>query len=87
MGWMDDEAPGAPRERGGRVTSASGTTQRVLARGDTWACAVRQDCPSDRQMGRLADQADQEPPVTGERTCFLTGGDLGAQPVSVPDLR
>lgn len=80
LGWMDDEA--LARTLGtGRVTFYSRSRQAYWRKGDTsghvqWVKRVSLDCDGDA----LLVEVDQVGAAchTGERTCFLTGGDLGA---------
>ena len=80
LGWMDDEA--LARTLGsGRVTFYSRSRQEYWRKGDTSGHVqhvkrVSLDCDGDA----LLVEVDQVGAAchTGERTCFLTGGDLGA---------
>lgn len=80
LGWMDDEA--LARTLGsGRVTFYSRSRQEYWRKGDTSGHVQRVkrvslDCDGDA----LLVEVDQVGAAchTGERTCFLTGGDLGA---------
>jgi phosphoribosyl-AMP cyclohydrolase len=80
LGWMDDEAL-ARTLSSGRVTFFSRSRQEYWRKGDTSGHVQRVkrvslDCDGDallvevEQVGAACH--------TGERTCFLTGGDLGA---------
>lgn len=80
LGWMDDEAL-ARTLTSGRVTFYSRSRQEYWRKGDTsghvqWVKSVSIDCDGDA----LLVEVDQVGAAchTGERTCFITGGDLGA---------
>ena len=80
LGWMDDEAL-ARTLTSGRVTFYSRSRQEYWRKGDTsghvqWVRSVSIDCDGDA----LLVEVDQVGAAchTGERTCFITGGDLGA---------
>ncbi|MEP7763168.1 phosphoribosyl-AMP cyclohydrolase [Sanguibacter sp. 25GB23B1] len=80
LGWMDDEALARTLSTG-RVTFFSRSRQEYWRKGDTsghvqWVKRVSLDCDGDA----LLVEVDQVGAAchTGERTCFLTGGDLGA---------
>lgn len=80
LGWMDDEALSRTLSEG-RVTFYSRSRQEYWRKGDTsghvqWVRSVSIDCDGDA----LLVEVDQVGAAchTGERTCFLTGGDLGA---------
>ncbi|WP_194948042.1 phosphoribosyl-AMP cyclohydrolase [Actinomyces trachealis] len=80
VGWMDDEALRRTLTEG-RVTFWSRSRQEYWRKGDSsghfqYVKAVSLDCDGDA----LLLQVDQVGAAchTGERTCFLTGGDLGA---------
>lgn len=80
LGWMDDEAL-ARTLTSGRVTFYSRSRQEYWRKGDTsghvqWVKAVSIDCDGDA----LLVEVDQVGAAchTGERTCFITGGDLSA---------
>ncbi|WP_093185022.1 phosphoribosyl-AMP cyclohydrolase [Sanguibacter gelidistatuariae] len=87
LGWMDDEAL-ARTLSSGRVTFYSRSRQEYWRKGDTsghvqWVKAVSIDCDGDA----LLVEVDQIGAAchTGERTCFITGGDLGAVVGSAAD--
>ncbi|ACV08867.1 phosphoribosyl-AMP cyclohydrolase [Jonesia denitrificans] len=80
LGWMDDEALRRTLTEG-RVTFFSRSRQEYWRKGDTSGHiqvvkSVAIDCDGDA----LLVEVDQVGSAchTGERTCFLTGGDLGA---------
>jgi phosphoribosyl-AMP cyclohydrolase len=80
LGWMDDEAL-ARTLTSGRVTFYSRSRQEYWRKGDTSGHVQRVrrvsiDCDGDA----LLVEVDQVGAAchTGERTCFITGGDLGA---------
>lgn len=80
LGWMDDEALSRTLTEG-RVTFWSRSRQEYWRKGDTsghvqWVRSVSVDCDGDA----LLVEVDQVGAAchTGERTCFITGGDLGA---------
>ncbi|GGO97620.1 phosphoribosyl-AMP cyclohydrolase [Actinomyces gaoshouyii] len=80
VGWMDDEALRRTLTEG-RVTFWSRSRQEYWRKGDTsghaqYVKAVSLDCDGDA----LLVEVDQIGAAchTGERTCFTTGGDLGA---------
>ena len=80
VGWMDDEALRRTLEEG-RVTFWSRSRREYWRKGDTsghgqYVKSVHLDCDGDA----LLIEVDQVGPAchTGERTCFLAGGDLGA---------
>lgn len=80
LGWMDDEALSRTLTEG-RVTFWSRSRQEYWRKGDTsghvqWVRSVSIDCDGDA----LLVEVDQVGAAchTGERTCFITGGDLGA---------
>ncbi|PFG33304.1 phosphoribosyl-AMP cyclohydrolase [Sanguibacter antarcticus] len=80
LGWMDDEAL-ARTLSSGRVTFFSRSRQEYWRKGDTSGHIQRVkrvslDCDGDA----LLVEVDQVGAAchTGERTCFLTGGDLDA---------
>ncbi|WP_029069621.1 phosphoribosyl-AMP cyclohydrolase [Jonesia quinghaiensis] len=81
LGWMDDEALRRTLTQG-RVTFYSRSRQEYWRKGDTsghtqHVKSVALDCDGDalliqvHQVGAACH--------TGERTCFIAGGDLGAQ--------
>ena len=78
LGWMDDEALSRTLTEG-RVTFWSRSRQEYWRKGDTsghvqWVRSVSVDCDGDA----LLVEVDQVGAAchTGERTCFITGGDL-----------
>ncbi|WP_235931411.1 MULTISPECIES: phosphoribosyl-AMP cyclohydrolase [Actinomyces] len=80
LGWMDDEALRRTLTEG-RVTFWSRSRQEYWRKGDTsghrqYVRSVSLDCDGDA----LLVEVDQVGAAchTGARTCFLTGGDLGA---------
>lgn len=80
VGWMDDEALRRTLSQG-RVTFWSRSRREYWRKGDTsghyqYVKAVHLDCDGDA----LLVEVDQVGAAchTGARTCFLTGGDLGA---------
>ena len=80
LGWMDDEALSRTLTEG-RVTFYSRSRQEYWRKGDTsghvqWVRSVSIDCDGDA----LLVEVDQVGAAchTGERTCFISGGDLGA---------
>ena len=80
VGWMDDEALRRTLEEG-RVTFWSRSRREHWRKGDTsghaqYVKSVHLDCDGDA----LLIEVDQVGAAchTGERTCFLAGGDLGA---------
>ena len=80
LGWMDDEALHRTLTDG-RVTFWSRSRAEYWRKGDTsghvqHVRSVALDCDGDA----LLVEVDQVGAAchTGERTCFLTGGDLGA---------
>ena len=80
VGWMDDEALRRTLEEG-RVTFWSRSRREYWRKGDTsghhqYVRSVSLDCDGDA----LLIEVDQVGAAchTGERTCFLAGGDLGA---------
>ena len=80
LGWMDDEALRRTLTEG-RVTFWSRSRQEYWRKGDTsghfqYVKSVEIDCDGDA----LLIKADQVGAAchTGEHTCFITGGDLGA---------
>ena len=80
VGWMDDEALRRTLEEG-RVTFWSRSRRGYWRKGDTsghaqYVKSVHLDCDGDA----LLIEVDQVGAAchTGERTCFLAGGDLGA---------
>src|SRR5206468_5826284 len=80
VGWMDDEALHRTLTTG-RCTYWSRSRQEYWVKGDTsghqqWVKSVALDCDGDTVLV----QVDQLGAAchTGERTCFDTGGDLGA---------
>ena len=80
LGWMDDEALSRTLTEG-RVTFYSRSRQEYWRKGDTsghvqWVRSVSVDCDGDA----LLVEVDQVGAAchTGERTCFISGGDLGA---------
>ena len=86
VGWMDDEALRRTLSEG-RVTFWSRSREEYWRKGDTsghaqYVKTVHLDCDGDA----LLIEVDQVGAAchTGERTCFLTGGDLGAQPGERP---
>lgn len=81
VGWMDDEALRRTLTEG-RVTFWSRSRQEYWRKGDTsghaqYVKAASLDCDGDA----LLIQVDQVGAAchTGERTCFASGGDRGAQ--------
>jgi len=86
LGWMDDEALRRTLTEG-RVTFFSRSRGEYWRKGDTsghaqYVRSVAIDCDGDA----LLVQVEQVGAAchTGERTCFLTGGDLGAAVGEVP---
>jgi len=86
VGWMDDEALRRTLSEG-RVTFWSRSREEYWRKGDTsghaqYVKTVHLDCDGDA----LLIEVDQVGAAchTGERTCFLTGGNLGAQPGERP---
>ena len=80
VGWMDDEALRRTLEEG-RVTFWSQSRREYWRKGDTsghaqYVKSVHLDCDGDA----LLIKVDQVGAAchTGERSCFLAGGDLGA---------
>ena len=80
VGWMDDEALRRTLTEG-RVTFWSRSRGEYWRKGDTsghaqYVKSVHLDCDGDA----LLIEVDQVGAAchTGERTCFLAGGDLGA---------
>ena len=80
VGWMDDGALRRTLEEG-RVTFWSRSRREYWRKGDTsghvqYVKSVHLDCDGDA----LLIEVDQVGAAchTGERTCFLAGGDLGA---------
>ncbi|WP_309321634.1 phosphoribosyl-AMP cyclohydrolase [Actinomyces stomatis] len=80
VGWMDDEALRRTLAEG-RVTFWSRSRREYWRKGDTsghaqYVKSVHLDCDGDA----LLIEVDQVGVAchTGERSCFLTGGDLGA---------
>jgi Phosphoribosyl-AMP cyclohydrolase len=80
VGWMDDEALRRTLEEG-RVTFWSRSRREYWRKGDTsghaqYVKSVHLDCDGDA----LLIEVDQVGAAchTGEHTCFLAGGDLGA---------
>ena len=80
VGWMDDEALRRTLAEG-RVTFWSRSRREYWRKGDTsghaqYVKSVHLDCDGDA----LLIEVDQVGAAchTGERSCFLTGGDLGA---------
>ena len=87
VGWMDDEALRRTLTQG-RVTFWSRSRREYWRKGDTSGhaqCvrAVHLDCDGDA----LLVEVDQVGAAchTGERSCFLAGGDLGARSGERPD--
>ena len=87
VGWMDDEALRRTLIEG-RVTFWSRSRREYWRKGDTsghaqYVRAVHLDCDGDA----LLVEVDQVGAAchTGERSCFLAGGDLGARPGERPD--
>ena len=87
VGWMDDEALRRTLTEG-RVTFWSRSRREYWRKGDTsghaqYVRAVHLDCDGDA----LLVEVDQVGAAchTGERSCFLAGGDLGARPGKRPD--
>ncbi|PFG35740.1 phosphoribosyl-AMP cyclohydrolase [Flavimobilis soli] len=86
LGWMDDEALRRTLTEG-RVTFFSRSRDEYWRKGDTsghaqYVRSVAIDCDGDA----LLVQVEQVGAAchTGERTCFITGGDLGAVVGEVP---
>lgn len=86
LGWMDDEALHRTLTSG-RVTFWSRSRQEYWRKGDTsghsqYVKSVSIDCDGDA----LLVEVDQVGAAchTGERTCFLEGGDLGAARADAP---
>lgn len=80
LGWMNDEALRRTLTEG-RVTFWSRSRQEFWRKGDTsghfqYVKEVSIDCDGDALL-ILADQVGAAC-HTGERTCFITGGSLGA---------
>ena len=80
LGWMDDEALHRTLT-GGRVTFWSRSRQEYWRKGDTsghaqYVKSVELDCDGDALLVRV-DQVGAAC-HTGARTCFETGGSLGA---------
>jgi phosphoribosyl-AMP cyclohydrolase len=80
VGWMDDEALHRTLTSG-RVTFWSRSRQAYWRKGDTsgnaqYVRSVAIDCDGDALLVRV-DQVGAAC-HTGERTCFVAGGDLGA---------
>lgn len=80
VGWMNDEALHRTLTEG-RVTFWSRSRQELWRKGDTsghfqYVKSVELDCDGDVVLVK-ADQVGAAC-HTGERTCFITGGDLGA---------
>lgn len=80
VGWMDDEALHRTLTSG-RVTFWSRSRQEYWRKGDTsghvqHVRSVALDCDGDAVLVRV-DQVGAAC-HTGERTCFVAGGDLGA---------
>lgn len=80
LGWMDDEALRRTLSEG-RVTFYSRSRQEYWRKGDTsghfqFVKSIAIDCDGDA----LLVQVDQVGAAchTGERTCFITGGELEA---------
>jgi len=80
LGWMDDEALRRTLAEG-RVTFYSRSRQEYWRKGDTsghyqYVRSIAIDCDGDA----LLIEADQVGAAchTGERTCFITGGELPA---------
>jgi len=87
VGWMDDEALRRTLTEG-RVTFWSRSRREYWRKGDTsghaqYVKAVHLDCDGDAVLVEV-DQVGAAC-HTGEHTCFLAGGDLGAQPGERPD--
>ena len=87
VGWMDDEALRRALAEG-RVTFWSRSRCEYWRKGDTsghaqYVKSVHLDCDGDA----LLIEVDQVGAAchTGERTCFLSGGDLGAYVGERPD--
>ena len=87
VGWMDDEALRRTLVEG-RVTFWSRSRCEYWRKGDTsghaqYVKSVHLDCDGDA----LLIEVDQVGAAchTGERSCFLAGGDLGARPGERPD--
>ena len=87
VGWMDDEALRRTLTEG-RVTFWSRSRREYWRKGDPsghaqYVRAVHLDCDGDA----LLVEVDQVGAAchTGERSCFLAGGDLGARPGKRPD--
>ena len=87
LGWMDDEALSRTLTEG-RVTFYSRSRQEYWRKGDTsghvqWVRSVSIDCDGDA----LLVEVDQVGAAchTGERTCFISGGDLGAVVTGGPE--
>lgn len=84
LGWMDDEALRRTLSEG-RVTFYSRSRQEYWRKGDTsghyqYVRSVSIDCDGDA----LLIEADQIGAAchTGERTCFITGGELPAHVIT-----
>ena len=80
VGWMDDEALHRTLTSG-RCTYWSRSRQEYWVKGDTsghqqWVKSVALDCDGDTVLVRV-DQVGAAC-HTGERTCFDSGGQLGA---------
>ena len=86
VGWMDDEALRRTLTEG-RVTFWSRSRREYWRKGDTsghaqYVKSVHLDCDGDAVLVEV-DQVGAAC-HTGEHTCFLAGGDLGAQPGERP---
>ena len=86
VGWMDDEALRRTLTEG-RVTFWSRSRREYWRKGDTsghaqYVKSVHLDCDGDAVLVEV-DQVGAAC-HTGEHTCFLAGGDLGAQPGGRP---
>ncbi|MFW0179171.1 phosphoribosyl-AMP cyclohydrolase [Rothia sp. P7208] len=86
LGWMNQEALRRTLNEG-RVTFWSRSRQQYWRKGDTsghyqYVKSVSVDCDKDA----LLLQVDQIEAAchTGQRTCFLTGGELPATVLSTP---
>ena len=80
VGWMDDEALRRTLSEG-RVTFWSRSREEYWRKGDTsghaqYVKSVHLDCDGDAILIKV-DQVGAAC-HTGERSCFLAGGDLGA---------
>ncbi|GAA2520786.1 phosphoribosyl-AMP cyclohydrolase [Rarobacter incanus] len=88
LGWMDDEAL-ARTLTTGRVTFFSRSRQEYWRKGDTsghaqFVQSAQIDCDGDALLIRVNQIGAAC--HTGERTCFITGGDLGAVPATAEQL-